>query len=129
MSGEITDRDLELADRANLHGASHFASGTTLRDAAAQQLRAYAAAERAAAASPIPWQPFVGGVILKESSPYWGPFHCCGVYVATGAEHAHRVLIARAHLEALRENDYRDRQRLTFELTERARTELASEVA
>src|SRR5689334_11583428 len=96
--------DLRLADRANLFGGP-IPLGTSLRAAAAQQM---AALERARKPTPRLFQPFAGAVIELDGSPYWGPFHCCGVYVPTGAEHAHRVLIARAHLEALRENDLRD---------------------
>ena len=150
MSGEISDRDLELADLANAAGASDFAPGASAPQMARQQRLAYEQARqaleairpavkttivyhdgverRAAAETPRLYQPCDRGVIVdRDGQPYWGPFHCCSVYVATGAEHAQRVRIARDHAQALRENDYYDRRRLTFAVTSSGRAALAAE--
>lgn len=130
MSHDPTPRDLELADRANANGASSLL-GLSIRAAALHQMAIYERTRRAEQAQkPAPrfYQPAPGMAIIDVTTGevYWGPFHCCSVYVANGAEHAHRVLIARMHLEALRENDHRDRAKLRFELTDAGRAALAT---
>ena len=66
------------------------------------------------------FQPFEGATILCDGEPYWGAYHCAGVFLkdADLCRRAQHVLIERDHAEALRRNDWMDRQRLTFEITE-----------
>ena len=80
-------------------------------------------------AYPVLFQPFDGAVILRGGQDWWGPFHCCGVYLANGAEQAQRAMIERDHLEALRRNDWLERARVRFELTDAGRAALAGRTA
>lgn len=72
------------------------------------------------------YQPFEGAVILRDGKPWWGFFFCCGVFMPNGAQAAHRAIIEREHLEALRRNDWLDRLRVHFELTDKGRQALAA---
>jgi hypothetical protein len=127
-----TPRDLALADRANLFGASDFATGATPRQIARQQRLAFeqarqlqpavasAMAEREAAARAAQqrryFQPFAGAVILDVTTgePWWserGGFYVEGLYFGSigAAERARCNAIERAHRAALREEEYRGR--------------------
>ncbi|HEY2378921.1 MAG TPA: hypothetical protein VGH98_23280 [Gemmatimonadaceae bacterium] len=120
-----TEQDLAIADRANAHGASAFAPGTSLREAAGQQLRAY---ERASAASAPRktsgrlYQPAPGLtiVIAATGEAFWGLHHVDGVYVADPdiCRRAQRNSVDNDHRSALRRNALYDLERARFALTD-----------
>jgi hypothetical protein len=70
-------------------------------------------------ARPGLWAPFAGATILLNGESYWGLHHVAGVYVRDGdlARRAQKVLVERAHTEALRRNDWLDRGRVRFKVT------------
>ena len=92
---------------------------------AQEQARVIAAAIPAAERTSRFYQPFEGGVILRDNEPWWGFFWCGGLYLPNGAERAQRAVLERDHLEALRGNDWLDRARLRFEITDAGSAALA----
>lgn len=84
--------------------------------------------ERARCSRPRLYQSAVSLTIIEANSgdPYWGTYHCAGVYIADPdlCKRAQRALIERDHLEALRRNDWMDRQELTYAVTETGRAAL-----
>jgi hypothetical protein len=64
--------------------------------------------------------PFEGAVILKNGEPYCGAYYAAGVYLADAetCRRAQKHLLEIDHRQALRENDWRDKNVLTFDITD-----------